>query len=46
MIAMYAVGAMLANPKIKSKMGHKMNEGLIMPYQKALELAKKRSTQQ
>ena len=45
MLAMYAVGAMLANPKIKSKMGNKMNEGMIMPYQKALELAKKRISQ-
>ena len=42
MIAMYGVGAMLANPKIKSKMGNKMNEGMIMPYQKALAKAKER----
>ena len=40
MVAMYAVGTMLANPKLKSKMGNKMNEGMIMPYQKALEQAK------
>ena len=45
MIAMYAVGAMLANPKIKAKMGNRMNEGMIMPYQKALDLAKKRISQ-
>ena len=45
MLAMYAVGAMLANPKLKSKMGNKMNEGMIMPYQKALEGAKKRISQ-
>ena len=45
MLAMYAVGAMLANPKLKSKMGNKMNEGMIMPYQKALETAKKRISQ-
>ena len=45
MIAMYGVGAMLANPKIKSKMGNKMNEGMIAPYQKALEQAKKRISQ-
>ena len=45
MIAMYAVGAMLSNDKIKSKMGNKMNEGMIMPYQKALEEAKKRISQ-
>ena len=45
MVAMYAVGAMLASPKIKSKMGNKMNEGMIMPYQKVLEQAKARFTQ-
>ena len=45
MLAMYAVGAMLASPKIKSKMGNKMNEGMIMPYQKALEQAKARFSQ-
>ena len=45
MIAMYAVGAMLANPKIKSKMGNKMNEGMIAPYQKALEQARARISQ-
>ena len=40
MIAMYGVGALLANPKLKAKMGNKMNEGMIMPYQKVLEQAK------
>ena len=45
MLAMYAVGAMLANPKIKAKMGNKMNEGMIMPYQKVLEEARKRISQ-
>ena len=44
MIAMYAVGALLANPKIKSKMGNKMNEGMIAPYQKALAQATARMT--
>ena len=43
MIAMYAVGSMLANPKLKSKMGNKMNEGMLMPYQKALEQAKEKA---
>ena len=37
MILMYAVGAVLANPKIKNKMGNKMNEGMLMPYKKILE---------
>ena len=42
MMAMYLVGAMLANPKIKSKMGNKMNEGMLMPYKKAMEIAENR----
>jgi hypothetical protein len=37
MVAMYAVGAMLSNEKIKSKMGNKMNEGMLMPYKKVLD---------
>ena len=36
MMAMYLVGAMLSNDKIKSKMGNKMNEGMLMPYKKEL----------
>lgn len=36
-IGMYFVGAMLANEKIKSKMGNKMNEGMLMPYNKLFE---------
>ena len=37
MIAMYLVGGMLSNPKIKAKMGNKMNEGMLMPYKKLLD---------
>ena len=37
MILMYLVGAMLANEKLKAKMGNKMNEGMLMPYEKLLE---------
>ena len=37
MIAMYFVGALLANEKLKTKMGNKMNEGMLMPYNKLLE---------
>ena len=37
MLAMYAVGAMIANPKLKAKMGNKMNEGMLMPYKKVLD---------
>ncbi len=39
--AMYLVGAMLGSEKIKSKMGNKMNEGMLMPYKKILDEAKK-----
>ncbi|MBQ3000653.1 MAG: NAD(P)H-dependent oxidoreductase [Oscillospiraceae bacterium] len=34
MVKMYLVGALLANEKIKAKMGNKMNEGMLMPYEK------------
>ena len=37
MLAMYLVGAMLSNPKIKSKLGNNMNEGMLMPYKKVLD---------
>ena len=36
-MAMYLVGAMIANPKMMSKMGNKMNEGMLMPYKKVLD---------
>lgn len=38
-LKMYAVGALLSSPKIKAKMGNKMNEGMIMPYQKVIDHA-------
>lgn len=42
MLKMYLVGALLANEKIKAKMGNKMNEGMLMPYEKLLrEMEKK-----
>ena len=31
---MYLVGGLLANEKILAKMGNKMNEGMLMPYEK------------
>lgn len=34
---MYLVGAMLANKKLKAKMGNKMNEGMIAPYKKVID---------
>ncbi len=36
-MAMYLVGAMMGSPKITSKMGGKMTEGMLMPYKKVLE---------
>jgi len=41
MLAMYAVGAMLASPRLKAKLGNKMNEGMLMPYKKVLDRADK-----
>ena len=36
-LAMYLVGAMIASPKLRNKMGNQMNEGMLMPYKKVLE---------
>jgi len=36
-LAMYLVGAMIANPKVHNKIGNQMNEGMLMPYKKVLE---------
>ena len=37
LIKMYLVGMLISNPKIKAKMGNKMNEGMIAPYKKVLD---------
>ena len=37
--AMYLVGGMMANEKLSKKMGNKMNEGMVMPYQAVLKKA-------
>ena len=37
LVKMYLVGALISSPKIKAKMGNKMNEGMIAPYKKVLE---------
>ena len=37
--AMYLVGGMMTNQKLQKKMGNKMNEGMVMPYQAALKKA-------
>jgi len=36
-LAMYLVGAMIANPKLQKKMGGQMTEGMLMPYKKVLQ---------
>jgi len=41
MLKMYLVGALLASPKVKAKMGNKMNEGMLMPYKKVLDAVEK-----
>ncbi len=40
LLLMYLVGAVLSNEKIKSKMGNKMNEGMVMPFKKVLDKAR------
>ena len=42
MLAMYLVGAMMNSKKLKAKMGSAMTDGMLMPYQKVLEKAKKK----
>lgn len=37
MLKKYLVGALLASPKIKAKMGKAMNEGMLVPYKKVLD---------
>ena len=41
MLAMYAVGTLLANPKLKARAGGAMTEGMLMPYKKVLDKLKK-----
>lgn len=36
MLLMCLLGAMIRNPKIKKKMGNKMNEGMVDPYKKVI----------
>ncbi|MBR5547880.1 MAG: NAD(P)H-dependent oxidoreductase [Clostridia bacterium] len=40
-LKMYLVGALLSSPKIRSKMGNQMNEGMIGPYRKVVEMEEK-----
>jgi hypothetical protein len=41
MLKMYLVGMLLSSKKIRANMGNKMNEGMIAPYKKVVEKAKK-----
>ena len=41
MVAMYGVGALMSSKKLKAKMGSAMTDGMLMPYTKVLEKAKK-----
>ena len=41
MLAMYGVGFLLSNKKLKAKMGSAMTDGMLMPYNKVLENARK-----
>ena len=40
-LKMYLVGFLLSNEKILSKMGNKMNEGMLMPYEKMFKKMEK-----
>ena len=39
MVKMLLLGSLVRNPKISAKMGNKMNEGMIAPYQKVIDKA-------
>jgi len=39
MLAMYLVGSLMANEKLRSKMGNRMNEGMVAPYKKVADNA-------
>ena len=41
-LKMYLVGALISNPKIKDKLGNKMNEGMLMPYEKLFKEMEKK----
>lgn len=41
-LAMYLVGGLFGNEKLRSKMDNKMNEGMLMPYKKVLDEVKKK----
>ena len=41
MLAMYLVGFLMNNKKLKAKMGSTMTDGMLMPYQKVLDQVRK-----
>ena len=41
MLAMYGVGVLMSSKKLKAQMGSRMTEGMLMPYNKVLEQARK-----
>lgn len=41
MMAMYLVGALMSNKKLKAKMGSAMTDGMLMPYNKVLDRVRK-----
>ncbi len=43
MLMMYLVGWMMGNEKLQKKSGNMMNQGMLMPYTKVLEKARKES---
>lgn len=42
MLAMYLVGGMMNNPKLRKKLGSRIAEGMIGPYKKVLERESRR----
>ena len=44
MLKMYLVGALLSSPKLMSKAGNAMNDGMIAPYKKVLDHARKQAS--
>ena len=42
MLKMYLVGALISSPKLKAKMGNKMNEGMLLPYKKLFDTLEKK----
>ncbi len=44
-LAMYLVGGMMANDRLRAKAGSKMTEGMLMPYKKVLEDLEKQNAE-